>query len=117
VFSPSFFNFNNSHLYDKNKAPIATSSLSQLRNANKMGSHFINMRERFANSHIYSLDPYFVYLIASWSDIKEIDDGRFINKAKAICLQRRTRRHLGLVLRNAEGEERFAAGSKSILVR
>ena len=32
-------------------------------------------------------------------------------EARAICLQRTTRRRLGLVLPSAEGEERFAAGA------
>jgi len=32
------------------------------------------MRERSANSHIYSFDPYFVYPIAAWSAIREIGD-------------------------------------------
>ena len=34
-----------------------------------------------------------------------------IYQAKDICLQRRTRRCFGLVLRNAERQERFAVGA------
>ncbi|OGN01670.1 MAG: hypothetical protein A3G51_03010 [Candidatus Yanofskybacteria bacterium RIFCSPLOWO2_12_FULL_43_11b] len=43
--------------------------------------------------------------------LKWVGVSLILKTARDICLQRRTRRHSGLVLRNAERQERFAAGT------